>query len=126
MAEANLGRKFHSEGYLSEKHAKEDIVPKRLAKSEPALWTSSPAHPLLDQSDDNKPHHYQDLILAAETLENIVNEGAFVGNIQSKFKWSSGEKQKSHIGREMSDIVLKLVYGTMKCNLWINNSFAIY
>ena len=49
-------------------------------------------------------------------LENIVNEGAFVGTLRSRFKWLASEKSQ-FVGRDISDRVLKLVYGTMKCKL---------
>ena len=78
--------------------------------SEPNL-TSIKRHPLLDEIDDQIPHTFHEYLFAAETLENIVNEGAFVGTIRSRFKCTG----KNQVGREMSDRVLKLVYGTMKC-----------
>ena len=78
-------------------------------KSEPAI-ASRKSHPLLNYQDDDKPQSYADLVLAAETLENIVNEGSFIGTIKARFKSSDS-------GREMNDHVLKLVYGTMKCSL---------
>jgi hypothetical protein len=74
--------------------------------SEPILTRK---HPLLDETDEKVPHAYYEYLFAAETLENIVNEGAFVGTIRS-------EKSRRG-GREMSDRVLKLVYGTIKCKL---------
>ncbi|KAJ3322853.1 putative methyltransferase nsun7 [Boothiomyces sp. JEL0866] len=83
----------------------------RNAVSEPNLQKK---HPLLDSSDEKTVHTYHELLFAAETLENIVNEGAFVGTIRSKFKWLAGEKDLDYVGKEMSDRVLKLVYGTMK------------
>ncbi|KAJ3275849.1 putative 28S rRNA (cytosine-C(5))-methyltransferase [Terramyces sp. JEL0728] len=83
----------------------------RNAISEPNLQKK---HPLLDASDDRITHTYHELLFAAETLENIVNEGAFVGTVRSKFKWLAGEKDLEYVGKEMSDRVLKLVYGTMK------------
>jgi hypothetical protein len=79
--------------------------------SEPTISTRK--HTLLDEEDDNPPHTYYEYLFAAETLENIVNEGAFVGTIRSKLKWYGNNQ----VGREMSDRVLKLVYGTMKCIL---------
>jgi hypothetical protein len=79
-------------------------------KSEPNLKY----HPLLNYSDDFTPISYGDLILAGETLENIVNEGTFIGTIKSKLRTSTGTTSGSN--REMNSKVLKLVYGTMKCN----------
>jgi hypothetical protein len=79
-------------------------------KSEPNLKS----HPLLNYSDDFTPISYGDLILAGETLENIVNEGTYIGTIKSKLRASTGTT--SSPSREMSSRVLKLVYGTMKCN----------
>ncbi|KAJ1342402.1 hypothetical protein BSLG_003027 [Batrachochytrium salamandrivorans] len=83
------------------------------AKSEPAISTHK-SHPLLDSFEDTRPHTYNELILAAETLENIVNEGTFVGSIRSRYKMYGKAHEPMHSGREMSDQVLKLVYGTMK------------
>ncbi|KAJ3373954.1 putative 28S rRNA (cytosine-C(5))-methyltransferase [Kappamyces sp. JEL0680] len=77
------------------------------AQSEPVLF-SQKRHPLLEEDDDSTPHSYNDYLFAAETLENIVNEGAFVGTIRTKFKWFAGGKETGHINRDMSDRVLKL------------------
>ena len=85
------------------------------SKSEPVLGQQK-RHPLLDRDDSSTPHNYHDYLFAAETLENIVNEGAFVGTIKTKYKWFSGPKENDLVSKDMSDRVLKLVYGTMKCN----------
>lgn len=90
----------------------ERVAHKLTAKSEPGLVRST-THPLLDDIDDSVPR-YEEYLFAAETLENIVNEGTFVGTINSKFQWHPGANQ---VSREMSDKVLKLVYGTMKCKI---------
>jgi hypothetical protein len=97
-------------------YASDSAIQKPLVKriighsiSEPVM--SSRKHPLLDEADEVTPHSYHEYLFASETLENIVNEGAFVGTIRSRLKWHG----KNHVGREMSDRVLKLVYGTMKC-----------
>jgi hypothetical protein len=82
-------------------------------QSDPAISSRKP-HPLLDDADIGKPHTYAELILGAETLENIVAEGAHLGATLRRFRSESNEK---HVGREMSDRVLRLVYGTMKCEL---------
>jgi hypothetical protein len=73
-------------------------------------------HPLLDDDDSTSPHSYHDYLFAAETLENIVNDGAFLGTIKTKYKWLSGPQENCFVSKEMSDRVLKLVYGTIKCN----------
>nr|KAJ3419985.1 hypothetical protein HK105_006256 [Polyrhizophydium stewartii] len=84
------------------------------SKSEPTLSSSSPSpsqrksHPLLDTLEDNTPHTYNEIMLAAETLENIVNEGTFVGSIRARFKLYAKQPDVEHAGREMSDRVLKL------------------
>jgi hypothetical protein len=107
-------RPYHSEGALyvpkSQQVDKDRIFDGSYlheTKSDPCL-SPRKSHPLLNYSDDFKPITYGELILAAETLENIVNEGTFIGTIRSKFKTSTSS-------REMSNRVLKLVYGTMKC-----------
>ena len=118
-------RTFHSESALSQGHgvstARPDLYiqkPRKQpvligAKSEPTLSLRKP-HPLLDTSDDSHSYSYNELILAAETLENIVNEGTLIGSIRPEFR-SLNKIGVEHSGREMTDHVLKLVYGTMKC-----------
>lgn len=72
-------------------------------------------HPLLELEDEETPHTFHEYIFAAETLENIVNDGNFVGTIKSRYKWFSPPKDSDHVTKAVSDRVLKLVYGTMKC-----------
>ncbi|KAH6581589.1 hypothetical protein BASA61_009008 [Batrachochytrium salamandrivorans] len=119
-------RPYHSNGYISARpFSQQDrlytqggvrtcpTLRLHQAKSEPAISTHK-SHPLLDSFEDTRPHTYNELILAAETLENIVNEGTFVGSIRSRYKMYGKAHEPMHSGREMSDQVLKLVYGTMK------------
>lgn len=106
MDESKRLFRFASDGVLTKP---KPIQKDRNAVSEPNL--TAKRHPLLDETDENIPCTYHEYLFAAETLENIVNEGTFVGTIQSRYKWHG----KNQIGREMSDRVLKLVYGTMKC-----------
>ncbi|KAL5032021.1 hypothetical protein BDV3_000619 [Batrachochytrium dendrobatidis] len=114
-------RPYHSEGSIaSPQTPKTRLTNVQFAsprieskyKSEPSL--SCKSHPLLDTLNDCTPHTYNELILAAEILENIVNEGTFVGSIRSRYKMFGKTHEPEHAGREMSDRVLKLVYGTMK------------
>ncbi|KAI8927514.1 hypothetical protein BC831DRAFT_452189 [Entophlyctis helioformis] len=117
-------RPYHSESSLLPGPSASEQRPTSTLrlKSEPVLSTRK-AHPLLDTDDDHTQQTYNELILSAETLENIVNEGTFVGPIRSRSSiskmghargQSGGEHEVQHAGREMSDRVLKLVYGTMK------------
>ncbi|KAI8850291.1 hypothetical protein BC829DRAFT_389713 [Chytridium lagenaria] len=46
-----------------------------VAQSEPSLTQGRKPHPLLDDAGIGDPHTYNDLLVAAETLENIVMEG---------------------------------------------------
>jgi hypothetical protein len=107
----SLLRQYVSDSALPPIHQHPDF-PVVHSKSEPTISLQK-RHPLLDE-DDLTPHTFHEYLFAAETLENIVNEGAFVGNIRSNLKWFT-PKEKSLISRDMTDRVLKLVYGTMKC-----------
>jgi hypothetical protein len=71
----------------------------------PALLSVKKSHPLLNQ---DTPPSANELSLAAEALENIVADGSL---IQSSKK----SKNLANEGRELSDRVLSIVYGTMKC-----------
>lgn len=83
------------------------------AKSQPALTSR---HPLLAEKEDlQTPHNYHEYLFAAETLENIVNESALIGTIRSKYRWFASTREADFVSKDMSDRVLKLVYGTMKC-----------
>ena len=97
-------RVFKSEGDILKSSGSADNEVLK-SKSESYLSTRK-SHPLLNFDDDFSKSHYGDIILAAETLENIVNEGSFIGY---------RAVAKSAGCREMSNNVLKLVYGTMKC-----------
>ena len=105
-------RPFFSESSLQvEKETKKPSF--FTAKSEPSL-SKRKLHPLLDDDFGNKPHSYNELILAAETLENIVMEGTLVGaTIRSRLALL-GKKAKKD-SSQMTNRVLQLVYGSMKC-----------
>ncbi len=103
-----MERHYHSTTSLPTEKALGKFNLTRVAKSEQVL-SPRKSHPLLNYHDDGIPHRYDELVLAAETLENIVNEGSFIGTIHSSWK-------RSHETKAMSDRVMKLVYGTMKCN----------
>lgn len=100
-------RPYHSTPYLATTHHPHHLT---TATSEPTL-SPRKSHPLLDDLDDPNPHTYAELLLAAETLESIVAEGVLVGATVRRFKGGT----KGGEGGGMSDRVLKLVYGTMKC-----------
>jgi hypothetical protein len=83
-------------------------------QSEPAISQRRP-HPLLDDGD-SEPHSSSELLLAAETLENIAAEGIYMGATMRRLKMGYSEMDgEKHTGREMNDRILRLVYGTMKC-----------
>ncbi|KAI8906764.1 S-adenosyl-L-methionine-dependent methyltransferase [Gorgonomyces haynaldii] len=77
-------------GYYSETalHRPKKYQISRDAKSEPQLSVRK-SHPLLNFTDDSIPVKYGELILAAETLENIVDEGSFVGPIRARMHGST-------------------------------------
>jgi hypothetical protein len=50
--------------------------------------------------------NYKDLLIAANHLHLIVNQASFVGSVSSALKTNS---------RAISNTVLDLIYGTMKC-----------
>lgn len=108
-----LKRQFVSEGALTSSSAEKHVTDP-IFKSVPNLYRSDSR--TNDETESQIKHFYYEYLFAAETLENIVNEGLFVGSIISKFQWHSGANQ---VNREMSERVLKLVYGTMKCNNFI-------
>lgn len=112
-------KKYHSESSLVNDHKFQSYVPSKLisAFSAPSLVTK--LHPLLDDQDENKPTSYSDILLAAETLENILIEGTLIGASLKSRMASTKEYGK------MNNRVLKLVYGTMKCNIkWFSNHFS--
>ncbi|KAJ3322157.1 putative methyltransferase nsun7 [Blyttiomyces sp. JEL0837] len=97
------------------------------AQSEPALSNRKP-HPLLDE-DISTAYTYSELLLGAETLENIVAEGVYMGATLRRFRSETGDRPKS--GREMTDKVLRLVYGTMKYlpyidTILVKTQFLVY
>lgn len=115
----NKLRPFFSEPSLSSSRISKKPEQRLVTQSEPNLHAKK-SHPLLDDNEDDTPHTYNEVILAAETLENIVEEGAFAGGLRARFM----THQQRHAGREMSDRVLKLVYGTMKCNFLLYDVFS--
>ncbi|KAJ3108876.1 putative 28S rRNA (cytosine-C(5))-methyltransferase [Phlyctochytrium planicorne] len=108
-----------------------------MTQSEPALNQGRKPHPLLDDSGIGDPHTYNELLVAAETLENIVMEGIHgttAGAIR-RFKGfshgSQNDENKPSSGREMSDRILRLVYGTMKYlpfidTILVKTQFLVY
>ena len=119
-------RPYYSEESLAPSFSstKSQSLPINLAQSESllSLRLSSTAS-LFSDLDDPVPHTYAELLLAAETLENIVTEGVLVGATVRRFKgFGSGikglgnDEKEGGAGKEgMNERVLKLVYGTMKC-----------
>lgn len=83
--------------------------------SEPTIRKKT--HPLLEEDLEcsKNGYNYAELLLAAETFENIVMEGTLVGaNIRRRLSLlgqSSGAKEAG----KMNSRVLRLVYGAMKC-----------
>ncbi|KAJ3209744.1 hypothetical protein HDU67_005963 [Dinochytrium kinnereticum] len=108
-------------------------------QSEPALSQGRKPHPLLDDTGLGDPHTFNDLLVAAETLENIVMEGIHgttAGAIR-RFKGFGGAaaagetKSVGTVGREMNDKILRLVYGTMKYlpyidTILVKTQFLVY
>lgn len=113
-----LHRAYHSEISLAPGGAAAATL--SLSRRQSAIQMGSESnirrsHPLLNDLDDHYPHAFGELILAAETLENIVNESVFVGATPLK-RVRSGSVDYLSISRDnMGDRVLKLVYGTMTC-----------
>lgn len=104
-------RKYLSESSLTQKLG--DHLPSKLITTKSAPTLGAKLHPLLDDQDEDKPTSYSDLLLAAETLENILIEGTLIGaSLRSRL---SQEATKKH--GKMNTRVLKLVYGTMKCKI---------
>ncbi|KAJ3417169.1 hypothetical protein HDV05_006375 [Chytridiales sp. JEL 0842] len=96
-------------------------------QSDPAISSRKP-HPLLDDADIGRPYTSNELVLGAETLENIVAEGAHLGATLRRFRSDAGAR---NVGREMSDRVLRLVYGTMKFlpyidTILVKTQFLVY
>jgi hypothetical protein len=108
MERGVLTRTYFSDGALT---LSTKPIAEFSSKSEPALSTGK-KHPLLEYANEGTPHGYFEYLIAAQIIENIVNDGSFIGSIRSRFKWHSDKKQ---MGKQMSDTVLKLVYGTIKC-----------
>ena len=80
------------------------------SKSEPALKTKS--HPLIADADYTPS--CIELYAASETLENIVAEGNLVGASVKRYR---GLDNASESSKDVSDKVLEIVYGTMKCKI---------
>ena len=104
-------RKYHSESSLIDPLKLQNSIPAKLLSAVSAPSLGAKLHPLLDDQDENKPTSYIDLMLAAETLENILMEGTLIGATFRSRIAPSKEYGK------MNCRVLKLVYGTMKCIL---------
>ncbi|KAI8823776.1 S-adenosyl-L-methionine-dependent methyltransferase [Fimicolochytrium jonesii] len=89
------------------------------------------SHSLLDDLDAEEQHTCAEILLAAETLENMVNESVFVGAAPYR-KMKSGNLGQSALWRDnMGDKVLKLVYGTMKYlpyidTILVKTQFLVY
>ncbi|KND03793.1 uncharacterized protein SPPG_08917 [Spizellomyces punctatus DAOM BR117] len=114
-------RAYHSEISLAPGGASASNLSRRtssnMAASENNLRKSLS---LMEDLDDNQSHNFGEFLVAAETLENIVNESVFVGAAPLK-RTKSGQVDHAAIWREnMGDKVLKLVYGTMKYMTYID------
>ncbi|KAI8610454.1 S-adenosyl-L-methionine-dependent methyltransferase [Chytriomyces sp. MP71] len=132
---ALLGRQYKSEVSIdigSNKAEKPPLVTGtgRLlyaSQSEPTFSHRKP-HPLLDDLE-NGPHSYAELLFGAETLENIAAEGAYAGATMRRYK--EGKIQQGALGREMTDRILRMVYGTMKYlpyidTILVKTQFLVY
>ncbi|KAJ3268833.1 putative 28S rRNA (cytosine-C(5))-methyltransferase [Borealophlyctis nickersoniae] len=101
------------------------------AASDSALLQHQKSHPLFDDLNDPQPHTYGELLLAADTLEDIVTEGVFVGANVRRFR-GFGHREEEHGSKDvMTDRVLKLVYGTMKYlpyidTILVKTQFLVY
>ncbi|KAI9199691.1 uncharacterized protein BJ171DRAFT_570263 [Polychytrium aggregatum] len=110
-------RPFFSESALAPAPSASDPVPDGSAcspaplqaRSEPILSSRKPSS-FFESVDLDVASSYREIIQAAEVLESIVAEGSLAGiTITKRHSMSQGE-----LWREMTDHVLKLVYGTMK------------
>ncbi|KAJ3378581.1 putative methyltransferase nsun7 [Lobulomyces angularis] len=81
------------------------------SQSEPTLSISKKCHPLIGDYENESPPTCNELFYAAETLENIVQEGSLMGTAINKFR---GIGLSDSSTREISDRILSIVYGTMK------------
>ncbi|KAJ3251106.1 hypothetical protein HDU77_006135 [Chytriomyces hyalinus] len=98
-------------------------------QSEPAISNRKP-HPLLNDFDGGK-HSYAELLFGAETLENIAAEGAYAGATMRRYRENAAKGKKEVVGREMTDRILRMVYGTMKYlpyidTLLVKTQFLVY
>ncbi|KAJ3221782.1 putative methyltransferase nsun7 [Clydaea vesicula] len=84
------------------------------SQSEPTLSISKKCHPLIGDYENESPPTCNELFYAAETLENIVQEGSLMGTAINKFR---GIGLSDSSTREISDRILSIVYGTMKWSL---------
>lgn len=106
-----MDRKYFSESSLLKHQKLQDSLPSKLTSALSAPSLGSRLHPLLDDQEEDRPTSYSDLLLAAETLENILMEGTLIGvSLRSRLSQASSKEY-----RKMNSRVLKLVYGTMKC-----------
>ncbi|KAJ3148353.1 putative 28S rRNA (cytosine-C(5))-methyltransferase [Geranomyces michiganensis] len=89
------------------------------------------SHSLIDDLDEADQHTCGEILVAAETLENLVNESVFVGAAPLR-RGKSGQLENPSVWRDnMGDKVLKLVYGTMKYmpyidTLLVKTQFLVY
>ncbi|KAJ3151516.1 putative 28S rRNA (cytosine-C(5))-methyltransferase [Geranomyces variabilis] len=89
------------------------------------------SHSLIDDLDEADQHTCGEILVAAETLENLVNESVFVGAAPLK-RGKSGQLENPSVWRDnMGDKVLKLVYGTMKYmpyidTILVKTQFLVY
>ncbi|KAJ3171281.1 putative 28S rRNA (cytosine-C(5))-methyltransferase [Irineochytrium annulatum] len=108
-----------------------------VAQSDPSLAQARKPHPLQDDAGLGEPHLFAELLLGAETLENIVAEGVHGATAGAMRRFRGFGSMGSLAGdgkapgREMSDKVLRLVYGTMKYlpyidTILVKTQFLVY
>ncbi|KAI8906571.1 S-adenosyl-L-methionine-dependent methyltransferase [Powellomyces hirtus] len=131
-----------SQGSLRAYHSDISLAPggpsaSKLSRSGSSLQYGSDSslqrsHSLLDDLDAADQHTCGEILLAAETLENIVNESVFVGAAPTMRRGRSGHLEHGSVWRDnMGDKVLKLVYGTMKYmpyidTILVKTQFLVY
>ncbi|KAJ3209940.1 putative methyltransferase nsun7 [Entophlyctis luteolus] len=120
-----LNPKALSEPNLMLRHPGATEKPHHLqaSQSEPVL-ASRKNHPLLEDDLSNIPYSYAELLYGAETLENIAADGFYTGNTLKQLKIVPN-------GAEMTDRILRLVYGTMKYlpyidTILVKTQFLVY
>ena len=105
-------RQYHSESSLIGHDHLQKSIPVKLLSAVSAPNLGSNLHPLLDDRDEKYPSRYSEILLASETLENIVMQGTLIGaTVRSRISSSTADAC-----RKMNTRALKLVYGSMKCN----------